>query len=99
MNGMEESFDIIFLDILTQFDNADTSLKMLDLCLRRLRPGGLLLSDNAIRSGGVLDPTNAGPSTRGIAAFNQAISTHPRLTTTIIPLRDGVSISRKTTNT
>lgn len=96
MNGMEESFDLIFLDILTQFDRPDTSLKMLDLCLRRLRPGGLLLSDNALRSGGVLDPHIPSPSTQGIAAFNKAVSTHPRLTTTIIPLRDGLSISVKT---
>ena len=95
MNGMEENFDLIFLDILTQFDHADTALRMLDLCLRRLRPGGLLLSDNAFRSGAVLDPNNAVPSTQGIAAFNQAISSHPRLTTTIVPLRDGISICRK----
>lgn len=95
LNGMEESFDLIFLDILTQFDKPDTSLQMLDLCIRRLRPGGLLLSDNALRSGGVLDQNNTTPSTQGIAAFNKAISAHPRLTTTIIPLRDGVSISRK----
>jgi predicted O-methyltransferase YrrM len=95
MNGMEENFDFIFLDILTQFDRPDTSLAMLDLCLRRLRPGGLLLSDNSFRSGGVLDPATSVPSTQGIAAFNLAISSHPGLTTTIIPLRDGISISRK----
>lgn len=95
LNGMEENFDLIFLDVLTQFDRPDTSLKMLDLCIRRLKPGGLLISDNAIRSGGVLDPSNNLASTQGIAAFNKAISAHPRLTTTIVPLRDGVSISWK----
>jgi predicted O-methyltransferase YrrM len=94
MNGMEESFDLIFLDILTQFDSPDTSLTLLDLCMRRLRPGGLLLSDNALRSGRVLDPDD--PSTEGIARFNRAISAHPRLTTTIVPLRDGISLSVKT---
>jgi predicted O-methyltransferase YrrM len=94
MNGMEESFDLIFLDVLTQFDNAGTSLKMLDLCIRRLRLGGLLLSDNALRSGRVLEPDD--PSTEGIDHFNKAISAHPRLTTTIVPLRDGLSLSVKT---
>ncbi len=94
MNGMEESFDLIFLDVLTQFDSPDTSSKMLDLCLRRLRPGGLLLSDNALRSGRILSPDD--PATEGIAHFNSAISAHPRLTTTIVPVRDGVSISVKT---
>jgi caffeoyl-CoA O-methyltransferase len=95
MNGMEESFDLIFLDVLTQFDSPAAALKILDLCIRRLRPGGLLLSDNALRSGEVLAPANASPSTQGIAAFNQAIAHHPRLTTTLVPLRDGVSISVK----
>jgi caffeoyl-CoA O-methyltransferase len=95
MNGMEESFDLIFLDILTQFDRPDAALAILDLCMRRLRPGGLLLSDNALRSGEVLASHQARPSTRGIAAFNRAIADHPRLTTTIVPLRDGISISLK----
>ncbi|MDQ3930442.1 MAG: O-methyltransferase [Chloroflexota bacterium] len=95
MRGMEESFDLIFLDILTQFDRADTALQLLDLCIKRLRPGGVLLSDNALRSGQVLDPARADASTQGIAAFNKAISEHPRLTSAIIPLRDGISMSVK----
>ena len=93
MNGMEENFDVIFLDVLTQFDGVETSMKMLDLCIRRLRPGGMLLSDNALRSGRVIDPDD--PSTEGIARFNSATSAHPRLTTTILPVRDGVSLSVK----
>ena len=95
MRGMEESFDLIFLDILTQLDRPDTSLELLDLCVRRLRPGGVLLSDNALRSGQVLSPTNTHASTQGIAAFNKAIMQHPRLVSSIIPLRDGVSMSVK----
>jgi predicted O-methyltransferase YrrM len=95
MRGMEESFDLIFLDVLTQLDDPDASLEMLDLCIRRLRDGGVLLSDNALRSGQVLDPTHASPSSRGIAAFNEAICHHPRLVTTIVPLRDGISLSVK----
>jgi caffeoyl-CoA O-methyltransferase len=93
MNGMEENFDVIFLDVLTQFDSPDTAGKMLDLCIRRLRPGGMLLSDNALRSARVLAPDD--PATKGIAHFNRAISAHPRLTTTIVPLRDGLSLSVK----
>lgn len=95
MNGMEENFDFIFLDILTQLDRPDASLQLLDLCIRRLRPGGVLLSDNAFRSGQVLDPSGAHASTQGIAAFNKAIAQHPRLLTTLIPMRDGISMSVK----
>lgn len=95
MRGMEESFDLIFLDVLTQFDRADTSLQLLDLCVKRLKPGGVLLSDNALRSGQVLDPSAYSPSTQGIAAFNEAIMAHHRLVSTIIPMRDGISMSVK----
>ncbi len=95
MRGMEESFDLIFLDVLTQFGSPDTALEMLEVCVRRLRPGGLLLSDNALRSGQVLDPQHSSPSTQGIAAFNRAIFLHPRLTSAIIPIRDGLSMSVK----
>ncbi|MFL5731622.1 MAG: O-methyltransferase [Chloroflexia bacterium] len=100
MRGMQESFDLIFLDILTQFDHPGTALEMLDLSLMLLRPGGLLLSDNAFRSGGVLEPTRETPSTQGIAAFNEAIMNHPKLASSIVPLRDGLSVSvkRKTQN-
>jgi caffeoyl-CoA O-methyltransferase len=95
MRGMQESFDLIFLDILTQFDRAGTALETLDLCLMLLRPGGLLLSDNALRSGRVLGPTHEDASTQGIAAFNEAIMNHPKLVSSIVPLRDGVSVSVK----
>ena len=95
MRGMEESFDLIFLDVLTQFDRADTALQLLDLCVRRLRNGGVLLSDNALRSGQVLDPSSHSASTQGIAAFNKAIMRHPRLVSSIIPMRDGISMSVK----
>lgn len=95
MRGMDESFDLIFLDVLTQFDKADTAMQLLDLCVMRLRPRGILLSDNAFRAGGVLDPANAHPSTQGIAAFNLAITQHPRLVSSFIPMRDGISISVK----
>jgi predicted O-methyltransferase YrrM len=38
LRGMEESFDLIFLDVLTQFDAPDTALELLDLCIRRRAP-------------------------------------------------------------
>ena len=95
MRGMQESFDLIFLDVLTQFDNPETALQMLDLCVTLLNPGGLLLSDNALRSGRVLSPPSGDPSTQGIVAFNTAIMSHPRLVSSLVPIRDGVSMSVK----
>jgi predicted O-methyltransferase YrrM len=96
MKGMQESFDLIFLDILTQFEKRETALEMLDLSILLLKPGGLLLSDNALRAGRVLDVSSEDASTQGIADFNDAILNHPRLITSIVPLRDGISLSIKT---
>jgi caffeoyl-CoA O-methyltransferase len=95
LRGMEESFDLIFLDVLTQLERPDASLDLLDFCVKRLRPGGILLSDNALRSGQVLNLASAPASTQGIATFNEAIMQHPRLVSSIIPLRDGISMSLK----
>ena len=43
-----------------------------------------------------LNPDAVGRFAEGIARFNRAISAHSRLTTTIVPLRDGISLSVKT---
>lgn len=68
--------------------------KALSLGLPRLRSGGLFIADNVLWSGRVATPADD-PDTAGIKAFNKALYAHPELTTTIVPLRDGVSVSIK----
>jgi caffeoyl-CoA O-methyltransferase len=87
-------FDLIFLDILRNLSDEHDAVKALDLCIARLRPGGLLIGDNVLCSGLVLEE-DAAPTVRGIQAFNEAIMSHPQLESVIIPLRDGVAVSRK----
>ena len=87
-------FDVIFLDILRNLSDEHDAVKALDLCMARLRPGGLLIGDNVLCSGLVLEE-DAAPTVRGIQAFNHAIMNHPQLESVIIPLRDGVAICRK----
>jgi caffeoyl-CoA O-methyltransferase len=87
-------FDLIFLDILRNLSDEHDAVKALDLCMARLRPGGLLIGDNVLCSGLVLEE-DAAPTVRGIQAFNQAIMSHPQLESVIIPLRDGVAFCRK----
>lgn len=62
--------------------------------LPKLRPGGLLIGDNILWSGRVLARSEE-PSTIGIQRFTRLITTDARLMTTILPIRDGVSISMK----
>lgn len=89
-------FDLIFQD-----GDKKQYGPMLDKLVDLLRPGGLLLTDNVLWSGDVVQGFNAPPhhrhagDTQAIVAYNEQISAHPKLTTSIVPLRDGVAISVK----
>lgn len=87
-------YDLIFLDILRNVTNEHDAVRALDLCVERLRPGGLLIGDNVLCSGLVLEDEPA-PIVHGIQDFNHAIMNHPQLESVIVPLRDGVAICRK----
>jgi predicted O-methyltransferase YrrM len=88
-------FDLIFQDGAKPLYNT-----LLDPLVRLLRPGGLLVTDNVLWDGEVvpgylktLQRNDA--DTRAISEYNERISTHPSLMTSIVPLRDGVAISVK----
>ena len=89
----EEPFDVVFID-------ADKSryVQYLDLSLQLCKSGSLVLGDNLIRHGLVLDNTTTDESARGARAYNEAIASHPRLESIVLPLVrdkvDGLSISR-----
>jgi caffeoyl-CoA O-methyltransferase len=91
--GMSEGFDLVFVDILTQQPNTEQADHLFELCLARLRPGGLLVADNALRKGQVADATSHDPGVQAVRHFLHRAFTHPDLTTTIVPLRDGVCIA------
>lgn len=94
LEGLPGPYDLIFLDILRNVADDEQALRALDLCLPRVRPGGLLIADNVLCSGLVLEE-DAAPVVRGIQKFNRAIMDHPELESVIVPLRDGVAICRK----
>ncbi len=70
----EAAFDMVFLDA----DKANYTA-YLGWSLRLLRPGGLILADNVIRGGAVLDPDPTDESALGARAFNAALAAEPRL--------------------
>ena len=90
IKGLDGPFDIIFVDIEKEQYPAS-----LPLTLPRLRPGGLLITDNMLWSGKVVDAKPRDASTRGIQEYTRLLYEDPNLHTTIIPLRDGVSVSLK----
>jgi predicted O-methyltransferase YrrM len=86
-------FDLIFQD-------GDKKLytPLLDRLVALLRPGGLLITDNVLWDGEVVPGFQQAPrqnpdDTRAIIEYNQRVAAHPQLLTSIVPLRDGVSIS------
>ena len=88
-------FDLIFQD-----GDESLYLPMLETLVARLRPGGLLISDNVLWDGEVVpglvaDPQRSAGDTLAIAEYNQRLNTHPQLMTTTVPLGDGVAISVK----
>jgi predicted O-methyltransferase YrrM len=89
IDGVPGKFDVVFIDVdKHQYPAAFRK------AVRRLRPGGLLLADNALWSGRVTRKA-ADRATRGIQQFNRLIYSSRRLFPVILPLRDGVAVCRK----
>lgn len=88
-------FDLIFLDT-----DKPLYVTLLDRLVALLRPGGMLVADNVLWDGEVVPGYIAHPKRRpedtaAVSEFNERVAAHPDLLTTIVPLRDGVSISVK----
>ena len=82
-------FDMIFIDVdKHQYPAA------LRIALSKLRRGGLLVADNSLWSGKAAHAARDA-ATRGIRQFNRAVFSHPKLCSSLLPLRDGVTIARK----
>jgi len=64
-------------------------------CLVLLRAGGLIAIDNTLWSGRVVDPDANDPSTRAIKALNHKIAHDERVTSSLVPIGDGLTLARK----
>lgn len=91
MPRLEGPFDLIFID-------ADKRLypEYLELSVRLSRPGTLILADNTLWDGKILNPEpNPGDlKTRTLQAFNRAVADDARFESLILPLRDGLTLIR-----
>jgi caffeoyl-CoA O-methyltransferase len=63
--------------------------------LPRLRPGGLMLIDNVLQSGRVIDESATDENVEAIRALNDAIVADPRVRVVLLPIGDGVSVVQK----
>lgn len=63
--------------------------------LRRLRPNGVLLVDNTLWHGAVIDVSAQDDNTKAIRSFNDAVAADDRVDTVLLPISDGVTMVRK----
>ena len=83
-------FDVIFNDI--DKDGYPSALGVIEA---RLRPGGLLIADNLLWSGRIFDPADRSPATEGIRTFTQRVTNAPGWISSVIPIRDGLLVARR----
>jgi caffeoyl-CoA O-methyltransferase len=81
-------FDLAFIDA-----DKDNYGAYYDRCMELVRPKGLIVLDNMLRGGRVLDPADAG--TKVIDALNRRIRDDARVENVLLPVRDGIMLVRK----
>jgi len=87
-------FDLIFNDI-----DKEGYPASLPVIREKLRPGGLLITDNLLWHGRVTDPANEEASTRAIREYTRLVATDPGWTAMIVPIRDGLLVARRNDDT
>ena len=92
LEKLDARFDACFIDLLNSFRSEDITRRVVELCVERLDPGGLLMADNALRQGEVVAPEHQ--QAKNVAAYNELVARHPRLESVVIPIRDGLSVAR-----
>ncbi|MFY0628896.1 MAG: O-methyltransferase [Flavobacteriaceae bacterium] len=87
---LERTYDLVFIDA----DKSNYS-NYLHLIIEKMNPRGVILSDNVLWSGKVvekLDPKDV--DTKALLEYNLLLNTDDRIETVLLPIRDGLTISR-----
>ena len=88
--SLDLTFDLVFID--AQKVNYDAYFEAV---IQKTKPGGIILSDNVLWSGKVVEPVQKGDkATEALLAYNQKLKNDPRVETVLLPIRDGLTLSR-----
>jgi predicted O-methyltransferase YrrM len=91
--GASETFDFVLIDAdKSNYDN------YYERSLQLIRPGGLIAIDNVLWSGRVADPQIHDNRTKKIRALNQKLHQDRRITLSLVPIGDGLTLARKVMN-
>ncbi|WP_029035305.1 O-methyltransferase [Salinimicrobium terrae] len=88
---LKEDFDLVFID--ADKPNYPNYFQQI---MDKLSPGGVILSDNVLWSGKVVEPLREDDeSTKALLEYNRLLAEDERLETVMLPVRDGLTISRR----
>ncbi len=87
---LELKFDLVFIDA-----DKENYLNYFELILPKMNKGGIILSDNVLWSGKVLEPLQKNDSsTKVLLEYNELLKNDTRVETVLLPIRDGLTVSR-----
>lgn len=88
--NLDDKFDLVFID-------ADKSNypNYFELIIKKMRSGGIILSDNVLWSGKVVEELDTkDQDTKALLVYNKLLNEDERIETVLLPIRDGLTISR-----
>ena len=89
LKNLNEKYDIIFIDA-----DKENYINYFNQVSNKLSKNGIIISDNVLWSGKVLDSKQKDEETSTLVKFNKIINQDKRFKSIILPIRDGISISR-----
>jgi predicted O-methyltransferase YrrM len=87
---LETKFDLVFIDA-----DKENYINYYEMIIPKMNKGGIILSDNVLWSGKVLEPLEKNDSsTEILLKYNELLKNDPRVETVLLPIRDGLTVSR-----
>lgn len=87
---LNQTFDLVFIDA-----EKNEYPQYFELVMDKVKSGSLILSDNVLWSGKIVDPSStADKTTEILLQYNQKLKEDPRLETVLLPVRDGLTLTR-----
>ncbi|MBX9807918.1 MAG: O-methyltransferase [Flavobacteriaceae bacterium] len=87
---LDTKFDLVFIDA-----DKENYINYFELIVPKMNKGGIILSDNVLWSGKVLEPLSPKDiSTKILLEYNLLLKNDPRVETVLLPIRDGLTVSR-----
>jgi predicted O-methyltransferase YrrM len=87
---LSDTWDLVFIDA-----DKKNYLNYYDLVIEHMNPGGIILADNILWSGKVIDETAQDRETVLLRKYNERIQADERVENILLPIRDGIMVARK----